>query len=147
MLAADLQRALASPRAGAGRHRLGGALLRDRRFAHPRLEDPHPGHGGRQRLVRRVRAGRATPIRVRSTSPPRRCVWKNGEPCGSGTGAAVQGHRPRRWPGWPTRWRPWGIPFPAGELILSGLARHLVPAAPATTTMQIEGLGGAPAEP
>ena len=36
------------------------ALLRDRRFAHPRLGDPHRGHRRRQRIVRRVRPRRCT---------------------------------------------------------------------------------------
>jgi len=70
-------------------------------------------------------------------------MWKNGQPCGSGTGAAVQGH-----PAEAVAWLAntlggWGIPFLAGELILSGSLAALVPAAPGDRfTMQIEGLGG-----
>ena len=70
-------------------------------------------------------------------------MTKNGQPCGSGTGAAVQGH-----PAEAVAWLAntlggWGIPFLAGELILSGSLAALVPAAPGDRfTMQIEGLGG-----
>ncbi len=70
-------------------------------------------------------------------------MFKNGQPCGSGTGAAVQGH--------PAEAVAWlantlgarGIPFLAGELILSGSLSALVPAAAGDSfEMQIEGLGG-----
>ncbi|MBL0149537.1 MAG: fumarylacetoacetate hydrolase family protein [Ideonella sp.] len=70
-------------------------------------------------------------------------MWKNGQPCGSGIGSAVQGH-----PAEAVAWLAntlggWGIPFLAGELILSGSLAALVPAAPGDRfTMQIEGLGG-----
>ena len=70
-------------------------------------------------------------------------MWKNGLPCGSGTGAAVQGH-----PAEAVAWLAntlggWGIPFLAGELILSGSLAALVPAGLGDRfTMQIEGLGG-----
>ena len=70
-------------------------------------------------------------------------MWRNREPCGSGTGAAVQGH--------PAEAVAWlantlgarGIAFRAGELILSGALSPLVPVAAGDRfTMQIEGLGG-----
>ncbi|MBU6257451.1 MAG: fumarylacetoacetate hydrolase family protein [Burkholderiales bacterium] len=70
-------------------------------------------------------------------------MWKNGQPCGSGSGAAVQGH--------PAEAVAWlantlgerGIPFRAGELILSGSLAALVPVtAGDRCTMTIEGLGG-----
>ncbi|MBL0089890.1 MAG: fumarylacetoacetate hydrolase family protein [Ideonella sp.] len=70
-------------------------------------------------------------------------MWKNGQPCGSGIGSAVQGH-----PAEAVAWLAntlggWGIPFLAGELILSGSLAALVPAAPGDRfRMQIEGLGG-----
>ncbi|TXH57148.1 MAG: 2-oxopent-4-enoate hydratase [Burkholderiaceae bacterium] len=70
-------------------------------------------------------------------------MWRNAEPCGTGTGAAVQGH--------PAEAVAWlantlgarGIAFRAGELILSGALSPLVPVAAGDRfTMQIEGLGG-----
>jgi len=70
-------------------------------------------------------------------------MWKNGEPCGQGTGAAVQGH-PAEAVAWlANTLGAFGIPFRAGELILSGSLAALVPAAAGDRfTMQIEGLGG-----
>lgn len=69
-------------------------------------------------------------------------MWKNGEPCGSGTGAAVQGH--------PAQAVAWlantlgarGIPLLAGELILSGSLSALVPAVAGDHfELRIESLG------
>jgi 2-oxopent-4-enoate/cis-2-oxohex-4-enoate hydratase len=70
-------------------------------------------------------------------------MWKNDEPCGSGTGAAVQGH-PAEAVAWlANTLGAFGIPFRAGELILSGSLAALVPAqAGDRFTMEIEGLGG-----
>jgi 2-oxopent-4-enoate/cis-2-oxohex-4-enoate hydratase len=70
-------------------------------------------------------------------------MWKNGQPCGSGLGAAVQGH-PAEAVAWlANTLGAFGIPFKAGELILSGSLAPLVPAqAGDRFTMQIEGLGG-----
>jgi 2-oxopent-4-enoate/cis-2-oxohex-4-enoate hydratase len=70
-------------------------------------------------------------------------MWKNGAPCGSGTGAAVQGH-PAEAVAWlANTLGAFGIPFRAGELILSGSLAALVPAAAGDRfTMEIEGLGG-----
>lgn len=70
-------------------------------------------------------------------------MWKNGEPAGSGLGAAVQGH-PAEAVAWlANTLGAFGIPFKAGELILSGSLAPLVPAVAGDRfTMQIEGLGG-----
>ena len=70
-------------------------------------------------------------------------MWKNGAPAGSGVGAAVQGH-PAEAVAWlANTLGAFGIPFKAGELILSGSLAPLVPAVAGDRfTMQIEGLGG-----
>jgi 2-oxopent-4-enoate/cis-2-oxohex-4-enoate hydratase len=70
-------------------------------------------------------------------------MWKNGEPAGSGLGSAVQGH-PAEAVAWlANTLGAFGIPFKAGELILSGSLAPLVPAVAGDRfTMQIEGLGG-----
>ena len=70
-------------------------------------------------------------------------MHKNGQPCGSGTGAAVQGH-PAEAVAWlANTLGAQGIPFLAGEVILSGSLAALVPAAAGDRfTMQIDGLGG-----
>ena len=70
-------------------------------------------------------------------------MWKNGEPAGSGLGAAVQGH-PAEAVAWlANTLGAFGIPFRAGEIILSGSLAPLVPARPGDRfTMQIEGMGG-----
>ena len=70
-------------------------------------------------------------------------MHKNGQPCGSGTGAAVQGH-PAEAVAWlANTLGAQGIPFLAGEVILSGSLAALVPATAGDRfTMQIEGLGG-----
>jgi 2-oxopent-4-enoate/cis-2-oxohex-4-enoate hydratase len=70
-------------------------------------------------------------------------MQKNGQPCGSGTGAAVQGH-PAEAVAWlANTLGPLGIPFLAGEVILSGSLAALVPAAAGDRfSMAIEGLGG-----
>jgi 2-oxopent-4-enoate/cis-2-oxohex-4-enoate hydratase len=70
-------------------------------------------------------------------------MWKNDEPAGAGVGAAVQGH-PAEAVAWlANTLGAFGIPFKAGELILSGSLAPLVPAlAGDRFTMQIEGLGG-----
>lgn len=70
-------------------------------------------------------------------------IWKNDAPAGSGLGSAVQGH-----PAEAVAWLAntlgvFGIPFKAGELILSGSLAPLVPAVSGDRfTMHIEGLGG-----
>lgn len=68
---------------------------------------------------------------------------KNGAPCGSGLGSAVQGH-PAEAVAWlANTLGAFGIPFRAGEVILSGSLAPLVPAAPGDRfTLRIEGLGG-----
>jgi 2-oxopent-4-enoate/cis-2-oxohex-4-enoate hydratase len=70
-------------------------------------------------------------------------MWKHGEPAGSGLGAAVQGH-PAEAVAWlANTLGAFGIPFRAGEIILSGSLAPLVPARPGDRfTMQIEGMGG-----
>jgi 2-oxopent-4-enoate/cis-2-oxohex-4-enoate hydratase len=70
-------------------------------------------------------------------------MWKNGEPCGSGVGAAVQGH-PAEAVAWlANTLGAYGIPFKAGEIILSGSLAPLVPAAPGDRfRMEVQGLGG-----
>ena len=70
-------------------------------------------------------------------------MWKNGAPAGAGLGSAVQGH-PAEAVAWlANTLGALGIPFKAGELILSGSLAPLVPAAAGDRfTMQIEGLGG-----
>jgi 2-oxopent-4-enoate/cis-2-oxohex-4-enoate hydratase len=70
-------------------------------------------------------------------------MWKNGEPCGSGVGAAVQGH-PAEAVAWlANTLGAYGIPFKAGEIILSGSLAPLVPAAPGDHfRMEVQGLGG-----
>lgn len=67
---------------------------------------------------------------------------KNGEPAGSGLGCAVQGH-PAEAVAWlANTLGAFGIPFKAGELILSGSLAPLVPArAGDRFHMTIEGLG------
>lgn len=70
-------------------------------------------------------------------------MHKNGAPCGSGLGSAVQGH-PAEAVAWlaNTLGR-YDIPFKAGELILSGSLAPLVPVTPGDAfTLRIEGLGG-----
>ena len=69
-------------------------------------------------------------------------MWKNGEPAGQGLGSAVQGH-PAEAVAWlANTLGAFGIPFKAGELILSGSLAPLVPAkAGDRFTMTIEGLG------
>jgi 2-oxopent-4-enoate/cis-2-oxohex-4-enoate hydratase len=70
-------------------------------------------------------------------------MWRNGEDAGSGVGAAVQGH-PAEAVAWlANTLGAFGIPFRAGEIILSGSLAPLVPALPGDRfTMHIEGLGG-----
>ena len=70
-------------------------------------------------------------------------MWKNDAPAGSGVGAAVQGH-PAEAVAWlANTLGAFGIPFKAGELILSGSLAPLVPAVAGDRfTMHIEGLGG-----
>ena len=70
-------------------------------------------------------------------------MWKNGAPAGSGVGAAVQGHPAEAMAWLANTLGAFGIPFKAGELILSGSLAPLVPAVAGDRfTMQIEGLGG-----
>lgn len=70
-------------------------------------------------------------------------MWKNEAPAGAGLGSAVQGH-PAEAVAWlANTLGAFGIPFKAGEIILSGSLAPLVPAAAGDRfTMQIEGLGG-----
>lgn len=70
-------------------------------------------------------------------------MHKNGAPAGAGLGSAVQGH-PAEAVAWlANTLGAFGIPFKAGELILSGSLAPLVPAVAGDRfTMQIEGLGG-----
>jgi 2-oxopent-4-enoate/cis-2-oxohex-4-enoate hydratase len=70
-------------------------------------------------------------------------MWKNGSPAGAGLGSAVQGH-PAEAVAWlANTLGAFGIPFKAGEIILSGSLAPLVPAVAGDRfTMQIEGLGG-----
>ena len=69
-------------------------------------------------------------------------MWKNGEPCGAGQGSAVQGH-PAEAVAWlANTLGAYGIPFQAGEIILSGSLAPLVPAAQGDRfSLQIDGLG------
>lgn len=68
---------------------------------------------------------------------------KNDDLCGSGLGSAVQGH-PAEAVAWlANTLGAYGIPFKAGETILSGSLAQLVPAAAGDRfTMEIEGMGG-----
>ncbi len=70
-------------------------------------------------------------------------MWRNNEPAGSGLGAAVQGH-PAEAVAWlANTLGAFGIPFKAGEIILSGSLAPLVTALPGDHfKMHIEGLGG-----
>ena len=70
-------------------------------------------------------------------------MWKNDAPAGSGLGSAVQGH-PAEAVAWlANTLGTLGIPFKAGEIILSGSLAPLVNAVAGDRfTMQIEGLGG-----
>ncbi|HSW19320.1 MAG TPA: fumarylacetoacetate hydrolase family protein, partial [Ramlibacter sp.] len=70
-------------------------------------------------------------------------MWKNDTPAGSGLGSAVQGH-PAEAVAWlANTLGAFGIPFKAGEMILSGSLSALVPVVAGDRfTMQIEGLGG-----
>jgi 2-oxopent-4-enoate/cis-2-oxohex-4-enoate hydratase len=70
-------------------------------------------------------------------------LQKNGAAAGAGLGAAVQGH-PAEAVAWlANTLGAFGIPFKAGELILSGSLAPLVPAVAGDRfTMEIEGLGG-----
>jgi 2-oxopent-4-enoate/cis-2-oxohex-4-enoate hydratase len=71
-------------------------------------------------------------------------IRKNGAPAASGVGAAVQGH-----PATAVAWLAntlgeRGIPFLAGEIILSGSLAPLLPAAPGDRfDMTLDGIGGA----
>ncbi|WP_233809932.1 fumarylacetoacetate hydrolase family protein [Paraburkholderia sp. HP33-1] len=69
-------------------------------------------------------------------------MWKNGAPAGSGVGAAVQGH-PAEAVAWlANTLGAFGIPFKAGELILSGSLAPLVPVAAGDRfAMRIDGMG------
>lgn len=69
-------------------------------------------------------------------------MWKNGAEAGAGVGAAVQGH-PAQAVAWlANTLGAFGIPFRAGELILSGSLAPLVPVAAGDVfSMRIDGLG------
>lgn len=70
-------------------------------------------------------------------------MWRNGQPCGSGTGAAVQGH-PAEAVAWlANTLGALGMPLRRGELVLSGALAPLVPVQTGDRfDMTIEGLGG-----
>lgn len=70
-------------------------------------------------------------------------MWRNDQPAGAGLGSAVQGH-PAEAVAWlANTLGAFGIPFKAGEIILSGSLAPLVSASAGDRfTMQIEGLGG-----
>ncbi|RFO96017.1 2-oxopent-4-enoate hydratase [Rhodoferax lacus] len=70
-------------------------------------------------------------------------MWQNGVPAGAGLGSAVQGH-PAEAVAWlANTLGAFGIPFKAGEIILSGSLAPLVSAVAGDRfTLQIEGLGG-----
>lgn len=70
-------------------------------------------------------------------------MFRNGEPAGSGLGAAVQGH-PAEAVAWlANTLGEFGIPFRKGELILSGSLAPLVPVVAGDRfTMRIDALGG-----
>jgi len=70
-------------------------------------------------------------------------MMKNNQPAGAGLGSAVQGH-PAEAVAWlANTLGAFGIPFKAGELILSGSLAPLVPAVAGDRfSMHIEGLGG-----
>ena len=70
-------------------------------------------------------------------------MWKNAAPAGSGLGSAVQGH-PAEAVAWlANTLGSHGIPFKAGEIILSGSLAPLVSAVAGDRfSLQIEGLGG-----
>jgi 2-oxopent-4-enoate/cis-2-oxohex-4-enoate hydratase len=71
-------------------------------------------------------------------------MTRNGAPCGSGLGSAVQGH-----PAAAVAWLAntlgrFGIPFKRGEIILSGSLAPLVPAAAGDRfEMRLSGIGTA----
>jgi len=69
-------------------------------------------------------------------------MWKNGVRAGSGVGAAVQGH-PAEAVAWlANTLGAFGIPFKAGELILSGSLAPLVPVVAGDCfSMRIDGMG------
>lgn len=84
-----------------------------------------------------------TDPRTLDLSAVRMDMTRNGAPCGSGLGAAVQGH-PAEAVAWlANTLGAYGIPFRRGELILSGALAALVPAqAGDRFALHIEGLGG-----
>lgn len=86
---------------------------------------------------------RHTAPRALDLAAVRMDMQKNGAPCGSGLGSAVQGH-PAEAVAWlANTLGSYDIPFKAGELILSGSLAPLVPVVPGDRfTMQIEGMGG-----
>ena len=69
-------------------------------------------------------------------------MFKNGVPCGAGLGSAVQGH-PAEAVAWlANTLGAFGIPFKAGEVILSGSLAPLVPAVAGDRfSMLISGMG------
>ena len=145
VLKRDLQGPRRDARRRARRDRVRDALLRDRRFAHSRLEDPDPGHDRRQRVVGALRPGR-------DASPRRRSISSAAASSSRRTARSQRGRRARprsarrssAWRGSPTRWARYGIPLRAGEVILSG---SLVPLEPVTAgdamKLAIAGIGSA----
>jgi 2-oxopent-4-enoate/cis-2-oxohex-4-enoate hydratase len=112
----------------AGRHRGRDGLFRDRRLPHPRLEDQDPGHGGRQRQLRRLCAGRS-PGRPARCGPGhlRHGAGENGEIVATGAGAAALGH-PANAVAWlANTLGAHGIALEAGEVVLSGSLAAMVP--------------------
>jgi 2-oxopent-4-enoate/cis-2-oxohex-4-enoate hydratase len=89
-----------------------------------------------------IGAQRASP-RALDLAAAHMAMSRNGQPCGSGTGAAVQGH-PAEAVAWlANTLGAYGIPFRRGELILSGSLAPLVPVAAGDRfEMHVEGLGG-----
>ena len=89
-----------------------------------------------------IGAQRTSP-RALDLAAVRMTMSRNGQGCGSGTGAAVQGH-PAEAVAWlANTLGAYGIPFRRGELILSGSLAPLVPVAAGDRfDMQVEGLGG-----
>ena len=106
------------------------ACFGNRRLAHPATGKSkfHRHREGRQRQLRRVRAGRPRSIRATWTlAPGRHGAGKNGEIVATGAGAAALGHPPTPWPGWPTRWAAWALRWKAGDVVLSGSLGIMVP--------------------
>ena len=123
------------------------ALLRDRRLAHQRLEDPHPGHHRRQRLAP-ASSSSAQEAGIRSGVDFVACgmvVEKNGEiVChrrrrgGAGLAARLRGVAGQH------AGRASASPLRAGEVILSGSLVPLEPVVPGDRMrVRVGGIGSA----